>query len=99
MQEQPIGVERHHGSNHTEDIEAEAAVLRQLFSFEHPVTLEELVLYFVTLNGGSGSFGRNDEIERAVRELVANGLVTQTTDDLLLPTRAAHKFADLAEFP
>jgi len=99
MHQQPIGVERHQGSNHTEDIEAEAAVLRQLFSFDHPVTLEELIRYFVTLNGDSGVFGRQDEIERAVRELVANGLVTQTTDDLVLPTRAAHKFADLAEFP
>jgi len=43
MQEQPIGVERNHGSNHAEDTEAEAAVLRQLFSFDHPVTLEELL--------------------------------------------------------
>jgi hypothetical protein len=99
MQEQPIGAERHRDSNLSEDIEAEAAVLRQLFSFGHPVTLEELVRYFVALNSDSRVFGQQDEIERAVSELVANGLVIHTTDHLVLPTRAAHKFADLAEFP
>lgn len=80
-------------------MQVEAAVLRELFLFPHPLTLQELVRHFKAFTTASVEQAERDAVNRAVRELVAAGLVNHTIDDLVLPTRAAHKFAALAEFP
>lgn len=99
MHDQPIGAKDPGATTHSQESEAETAVLRELFILGHPVTLEELTRHFSAFNAARSDFGRRDEIEGAVRKLAASGLVNHTTDDLVLPTTAAHKFAELAEFP
>lgn len=99
MQDQTSRADDLRATTHTDDAETEVAVLRELFTLGHPVTLEELVRHLAAFKTAATEFTRRDELERAVRELAAAGLVNRTSDDLVLPTRAAHKFAELAEFP
>jgi hypothetical protein len=75
-----------------DDARAEAAVLRQLLAL-HPVqlTLEELVR---EVSGDPDDFAANDAVERAVRELIAAGLVHRS-GDVVLPSRAALRFDEL----
>ncbi|MEX2448007.1 MAG: hypothetical protein WD404_04595 [Solirubrobacterales bacterium] len=74
------------------DATVEAIVLNLLLA-EQPaqLTVAELQL---ELAGGPASFPRRDEVERAVRELAAVGLVHRN-GELLLPSRAARRFDQL----
>jgi hypothetical protein len=76
------------------DVRDQAAVLREVL-FLHPASLrlDELVR---ELTVGSTEFIECDRIERAVRDLVAVGLLHRV-GDLVLPTRAAVVFGDLGD--
>lgn len=99
MQDKPSRAEDLRGTTYSEDTELESAVLKEIFSLGHPITLEELIRHFGAFDTGETEFRSQDGIERAVRELVSGGLLHHTTDDFVRPTRAAHLFAELAEFP
>ena len=83
---------------HGDDTATEATVLKELFGFEHPVTLDEVIRHLSAFASAPGGFAERDAIDRAVRELLAAGLVNHTNDDFVLPTRAAYKFAELVGF-
>lgn len=76
------------------DARTEAAVLHQVLRF-HPIqlTVAELVR---EVGGGSPSYAERDAIERAVRDLVAAGLL-HDRDTFVTPTRAAHRFSELLD--
>lgn len=64
----------------------QAEALRQvLFVYPETMTLDELVC---ELTFGSDEFSERDRVERAVRDLVAGGLLRRL-GDLVLPTRPA----------
>jgi len=75
-----------------DDATTEAAVLRQLLAL-HPVqlTLEDLVR---EVAGDSDEFAAKDAVERAVRELIATGLIHRS-GEVVLPRRAALRFDEL----
>jgi hypothetical protein len=77
-----------------EDAATESAVLLQVLDL-HPtqVTVAELVR---DVGGEGGGFAERDAVERAVRELVAAGLLHRR-DELVQPTRAALRFNQLAD--
>jgi hypothetical protein len=78
-----------------EDDSTQAAVLRGVLStYPEPITLAELIR---AMTFGSTEFSDLDRIERAVRDLIAGGLLYRRDDDLVIPTRAAAKFYDLFE--
>lgn len=100
MPDKPIRAEALHATTDAEDTTTERAVLAELFFIGHDMTLEELVRHFQAFDQAAGHSGSSrDAIERAVRELVSAGLLHLTTDGFVKPTRAAHRFAELAEFP
>jgi len=72
-----------------EDRAIEAAVLQHVLAL-HPaiLTLEEIAR---ELGGEDGSFAERDAVERAVRDLIAVGLL-HTSDSLVLPSQAALRF-------
>jgi hypothetical protein len=73
-----------------EDVRDQSQVLREVLLI-HPetTTLEELVR---RLTAASMEFADRDRVQRAVRELVAVGLLHLRAGDLVLPTRAAVSF-------
>jgi hypothetical protein len=73
-----------------EDVREQSQVLREVLLI-HPetATYEELVR---CLGGASDEFADRDRIQRAVRDLVAVGLLHLRAGDLVLPTRAAVSF-------
>jgi predicted transcriptional regulator len=73
-----------------EDAALESAALQQVLGL-HPaaITLEELAREL-------GEESRADAVERAVRDLVAAGLLHRS-GSLVLPTRAALRFDELLE--
>jgi hypothetical protein len=77
-----------------QDATTESAVLQQLLAI-HPtqVTAAELVR---ELAGPEVGFAERDAIERAVRDLAGVGLVHRN-GELLTPTRAALRFAELLD--
>jgi predicted transcriptional regulator len=77
-----------------QDAATESAVLQQLLAI-HPtqVTVAELVR---ELNGPEADFAERDAIARAVRDLAGVGLVHRN-GDLLTPTRAALRLAELLD--
>lgn len=77
-----------------EDDATEVAVLQHVLSL-HPtqVTLAELIR---ELSGGAAGFRERDAIERAVRDLVATGLLHHR-EGFVLPTRAALRFSQLLD--
>lgn len=81
-------------STEEEDAATESAVLQQLLAL-HPtaLTLGELQR---ALGGGAEGFAAADAVERAVRDLVAAGLLHRN-ESLVLPTRAALRFDELLE--
>jgi hypothetical protein len=76
-----------------EDEGVESAVLRQLLDL-HPtrLTIAELRREF----GGDRGFAERDAVERAVRELVAVGLLHRG-EEFVAPTRAALRFSELLD--
>jgi hypothetical protein len=94
MQDKPKGAgEDACATTASEDDRDQSGVLHEvLYIYPEQITLEELVLAMTTMN--AGGFGERDRIERAVRELVAVGLLRRI-DELVLPTRAAVRFYDL----
>jgi hypothetical protein len=78
----------------TEDDRTEATVLREvLFLYPESLTLEELIRQMTI---ASTEFPDIDQVQRAVRELTAAGLLHRV-GDLVLPTRAAVRFHELVE--
>jgi len=77
-----------------EDAATESAVLQQVLAL-HPqtLTLEEL---HRALGAEEDGFAASDAIERAVRDLVAAGLLHRS-EDFILPSRAALRFDELLE--
>ncbi len=77
-----------------EDTREEHRVLREVLNY-HPgmFTLEELIRELTIC---STKLGDRDAIERAVRELVAGGLVHRI-GELVFPTRTAVHFSSLGE--
>jgi predicted transcriptional regulator len=75
-----------------QDSTIEAAVLRQLLAL-HPVqlTLGDLLR---EVAGKPRDFASKDSVERAVRDLIAAGLVNRN-GDVVLPSRAALRFDEL----
>lgn len=75
-----------------EDTRTESAVLQYILAF-HPMqtSLEELLREF---DQGSGDAAQRDAVERAVRDLIASGLL-QHSGEMVLPTRAALRFDQL----
>lgn len=79
--------------NATEDRRDEGAVLRHVIE-THPATLRLSDL--IRELSGSDSFSDRDRIERAVRELVAAGLLFRC-EGAVLPTRQALYLCDVLE--
>ena len=81
-------------SNSEEDAATESAVLQQVLAL-HPssLTLNELRR---ALGAAEGGFAATDAVERAVRDLVAAGLLHRS-EAFVLPTRAALRFDELLE--
>lgn len=77
-----------------DDAATESAVLLQVLDL-HPtqVTIAELVR---DVGGEGAGFAERDAVERAVRELVAAGLLHRR-GEFALPTRAAVRFSQLAD--
>ena len=74
------------------DARDQAQVLREVLGiYPETLTLDELIR---ELTVGSSEFTERDRIRRAVRSLVAGGLV-YVVGDFVLPTRAAVNFHDL----
>ncbi|HWM54839.1 MAG TPA: hypothetical protein VNO20_05580 [Solirubrobacterales bacterium] len=75
-----------------EETRTESAVLQYILAF-HPVqtSREELLREF---DQGSGDATQRDAVERAVRDLIASGLL-QRNGEMVLPTRAALRFDQL----
>jgi hypothetical protein len=93
MHDQPRGgrVERALTTD-DEDTREERRVLREVLSYcPGSFTLEELIRELTIC---SVEFSDRDGIERAVRDLMAGGLLHRM-DDLVLPTRAAVKYYEL----
>jgi hypothetical protein len=82
--------------NHEEDDALERAVLGLVFEF-HPDAFTKDELLREMTQGGSTEYSEVDAIERAVRDLVAAGLLHPLADDeFVRPTRAALRFFELA---
>lgn len=75
-----------------EDAAVESAVLEQLLAL-HPaqVTFEELLR---EIAADPEDFAERDAVERAVRDLVAAGLLHRNSD-FVVPSRAALRFDEL----
>ncbi|MBS1886667.1 MAG: hypothetical protein JSU06_05695 [Actinobacteria bacterium] len=80
-------------TNEGEDARLESALLQRVLDL-HPtrVNTDELVR---DLAGEEVDFAARDGIERAIRELTGAGLLHQTDDGLITPTRAAVHFGEL----
>jgi hypothetical protein len=77
-----------------EDAREERRVLREVLTvYPESLRLEELIR---ELTVGSSAFSDQDAIERAVRDLIAVGLIHQV-GDLVLPTRPAVIFYALIQ--
>jgi hypothetical protein len=83
----PIGTER-------EDAATESAVLQQVLAL-HPTALTLADLHRA-LGAEEDGFATADAVERAVRDLVAAGLLHRS-ESLVLPTRAALRFDELLD--
>jgi hypothetical protein len=89
MQDKPSGAGDERAKTAAEDDRDQRGVLREvLFIYPEQVTLDELVLA-MTMN--VSGLHLSDRVERAVRELIAGGLLRRI-DALVLPTRAAVNF-------
>jgi len=78
-----------------EDFREQAAVLRHVLSL-YPQTLTELELLKEMTGGLEATYAKRDAHRRAVRDLVAGGLLNIETR-FVVPTRAALLFHELEE--
>jgi hypothetical protein len=78
-----------------EDAATESAVLQQVLAL-HPSSLTVAELHLALGGAEEDGFAASDAIERAVRDLVAAGLLHRS-ESLVLPTRAALRFDQLLE--
>lgn len=87
MQDKPKGAgEDARATTAAEDARDQSGVLHEvLFIYPEQMTLDELVL---AMTMDASGFRERDRIERAVRELIAGGLLHRV-GELVLPTRAA----------
>jgi hypothetical protein len=94
MQDKPIGAGHEGATTAAQDVKDRARVLREVLDlYPETLTLEELVR---ELTVDSVEFEERDRVQRAVRDLIAGGLVHRV-GDLVLPTRAAVNFHGLSE--
>jgi len=92
MQDKPIGAAEEGATTAAQDSKDGARVLREVLDL-HPetLTLDELVR---ELTIDSVEFEERDRVRRAVRDLIAAGLLHRV-GDLVLPTMAAVNFHEL----
>jgi predicted transcriptional regulator len=83
----------HHQTTWAEDEGVESVVLQQLLDL-HPTRLTVAELRREL--GGDRDFAERDAVERAVRELVAVGLLHRG-EEFVAPTRAALRFNELLD--
>jgi hypothetical protein len=94
MHDKPSGAVDERATTAAEDIKDRARVLREVLDlYPETLTLDELVR---ELTVDSVEFQERDRVQRAVRDLIAGGLVHRV-GDLVLPTRAAVNFQELSE--
>ncbi|HET7588632.1 MAG TPA: hypothetical protein VFK14_00385 [Solirubrobacterales bacterium] len=94
MHDKPRGAIDGRATTAAEDIKDRARVLREVLDlYPETLTLDELVR---ELTVDSVEFQERDRIQRAVRDLIAGGLIHRV-GDLVLPTRAAVNFHELGE--
>jgi len=94
MHAKPSGAVDERATTAAEDIKDRARVLREVLDlYPETLTLDELVR---ELTVDSVEFQERDRVQRAVRDLIAGGLIHRV-GDLVLPTRAAVNFHELGE--
>jgi hypothetical protein len=94
MHDKPSGAIDERATTAAEDIKDRARVLRDVLDlYPETLTLDELVR---ELTVDSVEFQERDRVQRAVRDLIAGGLIHRV-GDLVLPTRAAVNFHELGE--
>lgn len=95
MQDKPNGAgEDERATTAAQDTHDQRRVLREvLFQRPETLTVDELVR---ELTIDSTEFSERDRIERAVRDLIASGLLHKV-GDLVLPTRAAVLYDSLED--
>lgn len=94
MHDKPSGAVDERATTAAEDSKDRARVLREVLDlYPETLTLDELVR---ELTVDSVAFQERDRVQRAVRDLIAGGLIHRV-GDLVLPTRAAVNFHELGE--
>lgn len=94
MHDKPSGAVDERATTAAEDIKDRARVLREVLDlYPETLTLDELIR---ELTADSVEFQERDRVQRAVRDLIAGGLIHRV-GDLVLPTRAAVNFHELGE--
>jgi hypothetical protein len=94
MHDKPIGAAHEGATTAAQDIRDRTRVLRDVLDlYPETLTLDELVR---ELTVDSVDFQERDRVQRAVRDLIAGGLIHRV-GDLVLPTRAAVNFHELGE--
>lgn len=94
MHDKPSGAVDERATTAAQDIKDRARVLREVLDlYPETLTLDELVR---ELTVDSVEFQERDRVQRAVRDLIAGGLIHRV-GDLVLPTRAAVNFHGLSE--
>src|SRR3954447_19167040 len=92
MQDKPIGAANEGATTAAQDVKDRARVLREVLDlYPETLTLDELVR---ELTIDSVEFEERDRVQRAVRDLIAAGLLHRV-GDLVLPTMAAVNFHEL----
>lgn len=96
MQDKPSGAGNERATTTAEqDLHDQAAVLRHVLSL-YPQTLTDLELLKEMTGGLEATYAERDGHRRAVRDLVAGGLLNME-GTRVVPTRAAILFHELAE--
>ncbi len=97
MHDKPKGAEGDRAciTTDSEDARSQSMVLREVLELNPEIrTRDELVR---VLTVASTEFEARDRIERAIRDLVAAGLLHIRAGDLVLPTQPAAHFHSLSE--
>lgn len=99
MHDKPSGADDERAATTAaEDDRDQAAVLRHVLSIYPEVLSQGELIREMTGGASSPGFADRDRIERAVRDLIAGGLLHEDAK-LVLPTRAAVLFRNLYEGP